>query len=311
MNVYNFINFRTLNLFIAVYDMQSFSLVARREDVSPSLVTRTINQLEDALGQQLFYRNTRAVIPTEAGHLFISHARTIIKQITDAQVELQETESEPSGLIRINAPVVFGHRHIAPCLGELYRRYPRLKVELQQTDTYIDPHQDGTDLLFRIGVLADSSYQARVFGSQIHYLVASPEYIHNFGYPHTPKESSTHRHLVFNGPEGLNHWYFRHDHGTWHNCSLTPVFTSNNADTLVQSVLSGMGITLFPDWLVGKYIKSGQLVRLLTEYELSTTIETQQIAALWPNTRRTPLKIRTIVDFFVEKFGTPPYWRHD
>ena len=72
------VDFRALQLFIAVYDNQSFSVVARREGVSPSLISRTIQQLEDALGQQLFYRNTRAVVPTEAGRLFAASARELL-----------------------------------------------------------------------------------------------------------------------------------------------------------------------------------------------------------------------------------------
>lgn len=309
MNAHNFINFRALRLFIAVYDQQSFSLVARREDVSPSLVTRTINQLEDALGQQLFYRNTRAVVPTEAGQLFVVHARTIVEQIAGAQAELQEKESEPSGLVRINAPVVFGHRHIAPWMAELYLRYPRLKVELTQTDNYIDPHREGTDLLFRIGVLADSTFQARIFGPQVHSLLASPAYIKQYGMPETPEDLMQHHSLVFNGPQGLNRWYFRRGNGNWRDYPLTPSFVSNNADTLMAAALNGMGMVLFPDWLSGEYVKNGRLVTLLEGYESSTTLEQQQIAAIWPNSRRPPLKVRAIIDFFIEKFGSPLYWR--
>lgn len=309
MNAHNFINFRALRLFIAVYDMQSFSLVARQEDVSPSLVTRTINQLEDAMGQQLFYRNTRAVIPTESGHLFIEHARTIVEKITEAQSVLQEKESEPSGLIKINAPVVFGHRHIAPWLTELCECYPRIQVELVQTDVYIDPHRDGTDLLFRIGVLADSSYQARIFGPQVVHLVAAPRYIEMYGAPETPEELVNHKSLVFNGPKGLNRWYFRRGSGNWRQYPLTPAFVSNNADTLLSTTLNGMGLALFPDWLSYEYVKRGELVILLEGYQSSTTLEAQQIAAIWPNTRRPPLKVRTVIDFFIEKFGSPAYWR--
>lgn len=80
------VNFRALQLFIAVYDSQSFSVVARREGVSPSMVSRVIHQLEDSLGQQLFYRNTRAVVPTEAGRLFCRtcqrHQRTVQRRQT-------------------------------------------------------------------------------------------------------------------------------------------------------------------------------------------------------------------------------------
>lgn len=75
------INFRTLVFFIGVYDEQNFSVVARREGVSASMVSHVIIQLEDTLGQQLFYRNTRAVIPTEAGRLFIDYARSMTEQL--------------------------------------------------------------------------------------------------------------------------------------------------------------------------------------------------------------------------------------
>ncbi|MEI2536885.1 LysR family transcriptional regulator, partial [Acinetobacter baumannii] len=116
-----------LQLFIAVYDNQSFSVVARREGVSPSLISRTIQQLEDALGQQLFYRNTRAVVPTEAGRFFAASARELLGQYADAQRALQDRAQVPGGLVRINAPVYFGQRHIAPWLPELAARHPKLQ----------------------------------------------------------------------------------------------------------------------------------------------------------------------------------------
>ena len=74
-------NIRSLRVFIAVYEAQNFSVVARREGMSASQVSRVIHQLEDALGQQLFYRNTRAVIPTESGHLFIRYARAMVESL--------------------------------------------------------------------------------------------------------------------------------------------------------------------------------------------------------------------------------------
>ena len=128
------VDFRALQLFIAVYDNQSFSGVARREGVSPSLISRTIQQLEDALGQQLFYRNTRAVVPTEAGRFFAASARELLGQYADAQRALQDRAQVPGGLVRINAPVYFGQRHIAPWLPELAARHPKLQFDLMLTD---------------------------------------------------------------------------------------------------------------------------------------------------------------------------------
>lgn len=74
MNGINTVSIKTLVTFIGVFNTHSFSEVARREGGSASNISRTIQQLEDALGQQLFYRNTRAVVPTEAGRLFLDYA---------------------------------------------------------------------------------------------------------------------------------------------------------------------------------------------------------------------------------------------
>ena len=58
MNELGNISIRALLIFIDVYEKQNFSVVARREGISASQVSRVIHQMEDVLGQQLFYRNT-------------------------------------------------------------------------------------------------------------------------------------------------------------------------------------------------------------------------------------------------------------
>ncbi|MHC7883597.1 LysR family transcriptional regulator, partial [Klebsiella pneumoniae] len=251
------VDFRALQLFIAVYDNQSFSVVARREGVSPSLISRTIQQLEDALGQQLFYRNTRAVVPTEAGRFFAASARELLGQYADAQRALQDRAQVPGGLVRINAPVYFGQRHIAPWLPELAARHPKLQFDLMLTDDFIDPHRDATDILFRISSLPDAGYHARVFGSQRYYLTASPEYVSRYGSPTSPEALHQHRTLVYGGSQGANRWLFRQREEAWVHYPLTPLMTSNNADALLTSAIGGMGIVLFPDWMVSGALHNG------------------------------------------------------
>ncbi|WP_205965798.1 substrate binding domain-containing protein, partial [Pseudomonas viridiflava] len=116
------------------------------------------------------------------------HARLLLVQLEEAEQALQEQQSEPTGLVRINAPVVFGQRHLTPWLGELCARYPKLQLDIQQTDHYVDPLQEGADLLFRIGVLNDSGMQARIFAPQRFRLAASPAYLAQHGTPSHPDE---------------------------------------------------------------------------------------------------------------------------
>ncbi|EME8857940.1 LysR family transcriptional regulator [Enterobacter mori] len=305
------ISIRALLIFIAVYESQNFSVVARREGISASQVSRVIHQLEDALGQQLFYRNTRAVIPTESGHLFIRYARAMAGSLDEARRELDERSIEPTGLIRINCPVFFGQRHVAPGLAGLSARYPRLNLELTLTDDFIDPHRDAADVLFRIGTLTDSSFHARVLGQQLYHLAASPSYLQRHGAPDAPEDLTHHSCLVYRGSSGPNRWLIRRPNAAWVHYPIAPLMTSNNAETLLIAALGGMGIVLFPDWLVSERLNSGELVSLLPDHECSINTEPQTIAAIYPNARHPPLNVRAVIDYYVERFGTPPYWQRE
>jgi len=308
MKGFNQINIQALRLYVAVLDQGSFSEVARREAMSPSTVSRVISQLEQALQTQLLYRNTRAVSPTESGKLLAEHARQVLAQLDLAALDLQEQDSEPGGLIRINAPVVFGQRHLAPWLHELNARYPRLNIELMQTDDFIDPLQDSVDLLIRIGVMTDSTLQARTLGHQNFRLAASPAYLTRAGTPKTPDDLASHSCLVFKGFAGSQRWYFRQPEQEWRSLNLRGSLTSNNAETLTQAGIDAMGLVVFPTWLIGDALRDGRLVSVLEDYQVSTSPEPQTISALYPNSRRPSIKVRAVIDFLVEKFGSPAYW---
>lgn len=309
MNDFSSINIRALKFFIAVYKCKSFSVVARHENVSPSMVSRVILQLEDALCQQLFYRNTRAIMPTEAGRIFHDYARSMTEQLTEVRNELQDRATQPKGLIRINAPVFFGQKHIAPWLGEFLNRYPKIQVELTQTDDFIDPHIDAADVIFRIGSLADSSLHAKTLGLQTYHLAASPAYLKKYGTPKVPADLSQHQGLIYRGSSGQNRWLFKIN-SSWQQQSVIPTLVSNNAETLFIGALNDMGIVLFPDWLIGESLKTGTLVSLLSEFAPTIKTGPQNITAIYPNTRQPPLNVRVCIDYFSEVYGNPPYWKY-
>lgn len=311
MNELGNISIRALLIFIDVYETQNFSVVARREGISASQVSRVIHQMEDVLGQQLFYRNTRAIIPTESGHLFIRYARAMTGSMEEARRELNERTLEPSGMVRINAPVFFGQRHVAPALPGLTERYPKLSIELTLTDDYIDPHREPADVIFRIGVLTDSAFHARVFGQQCYHLAASPDYIRRHGMLGSPEELARHKCLVYRGSSGPNQWPLRRHGEEWVHYPVSPLMSSNNAETLLIAALGGMGIVLFPDWLIGDRLKSGELIELLPELDRSIKTEPQHIAAIYPNARHPPLNVRAIIDYYIDAFGSPLYWQSE
>ena len=96
-------NLRSLKIFIAVLKPKIFPW--SRAASPPPRRFRALSTSLRTHSASSFYRNTRAVIPTESGHLFIRYAGEMMTSFEEARRELDARSTEPSGTIRINAPV--------------------------------------------------------------------------------------------------------------------------------------------------------------------------------------------------------------
>lgn len=300
----------TLRIFVAVYRALNFSTVARHEGVSASKISRIISHLEDSLGEQLFYRSTRAIVATEAGHVLIDYAEATIEKMNQVITELSNRKAEPTGSVRINAPVFFGQHHIAPALKALSERFPNLSLELILTDDFIDPHREGVDVTFRIAHLIDSSLHAHIFAQQHYHLAAAPSYLAIHTPVMTPEQLTEQQCLVYKGNDGPNRWLYKQQESSWQQLPIEALLASNNAETLLHTALDGLGIVLFPDWLIGQYLRSGELVRVLPDLDWAVNTQDQYVAAVYPNTRHPSVKVRAVIEYFSEYFGKPPYWQY-
>src|SRR5690606_26221184 len=147
------------------------------------------------------------------------------------------------------------------------------------------------------------------FGQQCYRLAASPAYLQKYGVPDNPADLSRHKCLVYRGSSGPNRWLLRRKGGEWMHYPVSPLMSSNNAETLLIAALGGMGIVLFPDWLIGETLQSGELIELMPDMETAIKTEPQNIAAIYPHVRHPTLNVRAVIDYYVEVFGSPLYWQ--
>jgi|TARA_R110001583_G_C5658061_1_gene409383 DNA-binding transcriptional LysR family regulator len=295
-----------IKLFLMTNQFGNFSEVARRQDMTPSSVSRKMAQLENKVGTKLLHRHTRAISLTEEGVVFVKHCSEIIRQYEQVAERIEQKADTPRGTVKISAPVAFGRLHIAPYIPELLNKYPLLKVEIHQTDSFVDPAQEGVDLLIRIGVLQDSSMRMKRLGIQQYVMAASPDYIKLHGMPEAPEQLEGHNCLVFKGTKGLQRWFIgKEDLLPF---DVTGSLYSNNAETLVASAVGGVGIVMFPTWLIGKALEMGKLVPIMADHRVSTSSEAQTINALYLETDNLAPKVRVFIDFLTKKYGTPCYW---
>ncbi|MCC2957597.1 LysR family transcriptional regulator [Massilia sp. IC2-477] len=301
---------QALRYFLTVATTGSFLATARHFDVPASSVSRFIAALEKEVGQQLFYRSTRAVRLTEQGQRYYTQVRAAVELLDSAAEQLDHRAVGTRGLVRINAPDSLGRLHIAHLVNQMQLKYPELLVELTLNNTYIDPVNEGTDVILRVGRLVDSGLIGKVVCSQKYVLAASPTYLAARGTPENPEDLLQHSCLLYKGLTESQRWHFRRSaNETYEPLVVSGPLRSNNSEVLINAAIAGRGIVLFPTWLFPPAsFKDGRLVKLLGDWDMSAYADERYIQILSPENRLRSQKVRDVSTFLVEAIGSPPYW---
>jgi DNA-binding transcriptional LysR family regulator len=286
-------------VFARVVEARSFSAAARALGLSKSAVSKEIARLEDHLGVRLLNRTTRRLALTEAGALFYERSARVVREAAEAERAVQDLGTEPRGLLRINAPMSFGHLHLAPAVADFLSRQPAVRIEM----TVIDVVGEGFDIVIRIADLPPSSLVARRIAINRRIVCAAPAYLAAHGTPELPQDLTRHNCLNYAYLASGDVWRFRGTAGPVA-VRVSGSFSANNGDVLRQAAVAGLGIILMPTFLIGPELQSGALVPILIDYRESDT----GIYALYPPTRHVSPKVRAFIDFLVERFGPEPYW---
>jgi DNA-binding transcriptional LysR family regulator len=294
-----------LEVFHCVVKHASYAKAAEELSLSPSGVSRIVTRLEERLGARLVQRTTRKLSLTEAGTAF--HARTaqVLLDLAEAEAELRETTLRPRGTLRVTASVVFGQLHVAPLLEGLLGQYPELGIDLSLTDRFVDLIDEGVDLAIRVGALPDSQLMVRRLCTNHRVLVASPSYLERRGTPSQPSELASHDCLVFTQFSRPREWRLVGPNGT-SSVTVTSRVASNNPLALIETAKRGLGITIGATLAIGPALLSGELVRVLPDYEF----EPSAIFALYPSARQLSTKVRATVDFLAQHLNDPTSWDH-
>ncbi len=290
-------------VFAKVVEENGFSSAARALGMSRSAVSKEVRALEDRLGVRLLNRTTRRLHLTELGAVFYERCRRILAEAEAAEIAVSRLHGDPRGTLRVNAPVSFGVRHLAPALTGFMRRYPELSVDLSFTDRFVDLVEEGYDVVVRIARLPDSALIARRLCDSRRVVCASPAYWRARSRPRHPTELVAHECLGYAYLAEGREWRFRGPEGA---VAVRPSgrFTANNGDALRAAALAGLGVALLPTFIVGEDLRRGRLETVLEEFEP----EPAGIYAVWPHARHLAAKVRVFVDFLAARFAPPPPW---
>jgi len=294
-----------MQVFARVAALGSLSAAARALGMSQTMATKHIAAIEDRLGVKLLHRTTRRLTLTDAGRNYLEAAERILVEIEDADAAAAAETTHVGGTLRLNAPVSFGIREIAPLLPELSRRHPALAVDLGLNDRNVDLIEEGWDLVIRIGTLADSSMIARRLASCRMAVCAAPSYLAEHGWPRTVADLERHACLGYtlSRTAGADRWSF--GPGGKATVAIRSSLKANNGDVLAAAAIAGQGIVYLPTYLVAREVAAGLLIPLKLDHD---PIELGGVYAAYPADRRPPAKVRATVDFLVERLGPVPPW---
>jgi len=293
-----------LQAFVHIVDAGTITAAAARLDLAKSAVSRRLSELENGLGVELFHRTTRKLTLTDSGQGFYTRCVRILADLDEAQYAVSQAHHELSGQLRVAAPLSFGVMHLGPAIVEFQNQHPKLSFDIDFNDRQIDLIQEGFDVGIRIADLKDSSLIARKLASVSTVVCASPDYIERHGLPRTPDELSQHPCFTYSNLDNPNHWTFINLQGQVQTIKVTKLMQANNGDFLRQAAVAGLGILRQPTFIAYQSIASGELVPILEDYSLPNI----NAYAIYPPTRHLSQRVRTFIDFLVERFAGVPYW---
>jgi len=294
-----------MQVFLRVSSLGSLSAAARALGMSQTMATKHVAALEERLGIRLLNRTTRRMTLTEAGRRYRETAERVLLDLEESEAAIAADRLEARGTLRVNIPVSFGTREIAPLLPEFARAYPALTVEIGLNDRTIDLIEEGWDMAVRIASLEESTLIARKLAPCRTAICAAPSYLEANGTPRTVADLKHHNCLGYTLSRALgpDHWPFGKDGSV--TVAVSGNLKANNGDALVAAAIAGQGLVYQPTFTVSDEIRSGRLVPLTLDHP---TFELAGVFAIHPSGRHPPAKVRAFSDFLQKRMGPNPSW---
>ncbi|GAL20518.1 transcriptional regulator LysR family [Vibrio maritimus] len=279
-----------LEILLSVVDSGGFSAAAEALDIQVAKVSRSVSKLETQLGVTLLNRTTRRIELTDEGRQFVDGVREGLRILQQTEEDIVARRELPKGRLRVDAASPFVLHQLVPLVAEFNKEYPDIELELTSNEGFVDLLEKRTDVAIRIGKLTDSTLHAKPLGKSLLFLVASPDYLAQRGYPKSVSDLGTHSLIGFVGAKVLNQWPLP---GT---PTIQPSMVSSNGETVRQLALAGNGIACMSGFMVKKDIEEGRLVPLLESDKLTTTGR-EQVNAVYYRSSSVARRITAFIEF--------------
>ena len=284
-----------MTTFVTVVETEGFASAARKLNVSPSVISRIVTELEEYLGARLLTRTTRVVRITDAGATFYEDCRRILAEIDAAELSAAGVNNAPRGQLTVTAPVLFGKTYVTPIAHEYLTRYPSVNLNCWFLDRIVNLVDEGADVAIRIGELPSSSLQAIAVGKVRRVLCASPAYLEAHGAPQHFDELASHVTIQATGITPTPEWRFR-EHDSTRTVPIQPRLVTTTNDSAIVAATAGLGIVRLLSYQVADELAQGTLRVVLADYELAAL----PVHVVHREGKHANHKVRAFIDLAIE-----------
>ncbi|MFG6416495.1 LysR family transcriptional regulator [Roseateles sp. DC23W] len=288
--------FLWMTCFARAVETGSFSAAGRDLGLGQPNVSRYVAGLEEHLQTRLLHRSTRKLTLTPEGERYYADIRRILDAVDESESSFRQTV-DPSGLLRVACPTALAHAFVLPHVPAFLERHPRLTLDLQISDRYVNLVDEGTELAIRIGNLEDSALRARRVGSYERVFVASEDYLARRGVPQTPDDLRDHDCVIYTLLSSGATWRLRDV-----DIPVSGRLRVNSPDAVRAAVIAGLGVGHGPAWLFDEGLKSGRLKFILTGWSPPAV----PVQMVYVANRLMPTRAIVFMDFIADVFSKIP-----
>lgn len=294
-----------MQVFTRAASAGSLSAAARQLSLSPAMATKHVDALEQRLGVRLFHRSTRKLTLTEAGQQYLETCLRLLPELEETEAMIASQRMEATGLLRLNVPLSFGVRYIAPLIPAFAKLHPGVTVDLGLSDRIVDLMEEGWDLTIRIGPLKDNRLVSRRLAESAMVVCAAPAYWAQHGRVQSVAELQNHNCLSvsFSSITRPDEWRFGKD--ARQRVPVSGSLRASNGDALVAAAITGLGVLYEPEFIVAEAIRRGELESVQLDVR---TADLGGIHLLRSQDRAPPAKVRAMTDFLVSAFAARAPW---
>lgn len=294
---------QNIETFVRVAQTQNFTEAARQLRVARSVVSTRIKQLEEYVGAPLFHRSTRVVRLTEVGQAFQRDCSELVAKASDIVDQMRDVKGSPSGTLSVHALTGLVLGHFASVIHEFQETYPDIRLDLNVSDSVVDPVKVGVDCALQIFPATSTELIARPLFPVRRVFCATPKYLAVHGTPKDPRELHEHSLGLYSRYPTRDRWTFHHKDQEI-TLYLKAKMLTNSVHLLREYAMDHAGIVCVPTLVASEAIQSGRLNIVLEDHLLSSF----WLSAVYAGTSRNAFKLRLFIEHITNRFKRLPPW---